>query len=51
MFGHLGIALFVATVVGGCFVLHRMERWLLRNAELEQRGGDGTHGRKPDEAG
>jgi membrane protein DedA with SNARE-associated domain len=49
VFGYVGIGLFVATLIGGFFVLRRMERRMIRNAELEQAAEDeAAGGEKPD---
>ena len=53
VFGYVGLALFVVTVVGGYFVLRRTERRLFSNAEIEQPGAgeETTDGDGEQEAG
>ena len=42
VFGYVGMALLVASVIGGYFVLRRMEQRLFQDGELEHRGEDET---------
>jgi membrane protein DedA with SNARE-associated domain len=50
VFGYIGIAALVASVVGGYFILRRIERRLFRNAELREEEDEASKRREADEA-